>query len=59
MDQISVDLGPNTTAKAGDHVTVFGGEAYSIDDWASACQTINYELMTRLASRVNRIYIKE
>ncbi len=62
MDQISVDLGPDTTAKAGDYVTVFGGGGkdgglYSIDDWATACHTINYEFVTRIASRVKRIYI--
>jgi alanine racemase len=59
MDQITVDLGPNSTAKAGDYVTVFGGNdgGYSIDDWANACQTINYEFVTRIACRVSRVYV--
>ena len=61
MDQISVDLGPNPIAKAGDYVTVFGGNdgGYSIDDWANACKTINYELVTRIARRVRRVYSEE
>ncbi len=57
MDQFVVNLGATTTAKAGDYVTVFGAEGYSIDEWASACSTINYEIVTRIASRVERIYV--
>mgnify|MGYP000287645460 CR=1 FL=1 len=56
MDQFVVDLGPSTSAKAGDYVTVFG-EGYSIDEWAKAASTINYEIVTRIASRVQRIYV--
>jgi alanine racemase len=56
MDQCVVDLGPDTTAEAGDYVTVIGGDGYSIDEWAAASGTINYEIVTRIASRVPRIY---
>ena len=56
MDQFVVDLGPDSTAKSGDIAIVFGGAGYSIDDWASAANTINYEIVTRIASRVPRIY---
>ena len=61
MDQFVVDLGISTQAKAGDYVTVFGAtpddRGYSIDDWAAAASTINYEIVTRIASRVPRIYL--
>ena len=57
MDQFVVDLGSETSAQAGEYVTVFGGEGYSIDEWAKACGTINYEIVTRIASRVPRIYL--
>ena len=57
MDQFVVDLGSSTEAKAGDYVTVFGGEGYSIDEWALAAGTINYEIVTRIASRVPRMYV--
>lgn len=57
MDQFVVDLGTQTSARAGDYVTVFGGDGYSIDEWASAASTINYEIVTRIASRVQRIYV--
>ena len=56
MDQFVVDLGAESTAKSGDIAIVFGGAGYSIDDWASAANTINYEIVTRIASRVPRIY---
>jgi alanine racemase len=57
MDQFVVDLGPDSKAKAGDIATVIGGKGYSIDEWASAAGTINYEIVTRIASRVPRIYV--
>ena len=56
MDQFVVDLGADSHAVSGDYVTVFGEGSYSIDEWAEACGTINYEIVTRIASRVNRIY---
>ncbi len=56
MDQCVVDLGPDSKAQAGDYVTVMGGDGYSIDEWAAASGTINYEIVTRIASRVPRVY---
>ena len=57
MDQIAVDFGPNTEAKSGDWVTVIG-ENYDIYDWAKACQTITYEITTRISGRIPRTYIE-
>ena len=59
MDQFVVDLGLNSTAKTGDEVVIFGdGSAgeYTIDEWASAASTVNYEIVTRIGPRVPRIY---
>ena len=56
MDQFVVDLGPGSKAKNGDHVILFGAGGYSIDEWAAASHTINYEIVTRIAARVPRIY---
>ena len=56
MDQIAVDLGPNSAAKPGDWVTVIG-ENYDIYDWAKACQTITYEITTRISGRIPRTYL--
>jgi len=62
MDQFVVDLGINSLAKTGDEVIVFGdgscGE-YTADEWAKATGTINYEIVTRIGSRVPRIYPRE
>jgi alanine racemase len=56
MDQFVVDLGPDSDAKTGDIAEIFGPLGYSIDDWAGAAGTINYEMITRIATRVPRIY---
>jgi alanine racemase len=56
MDQFVVDLGADSNAVAGEVVEVFGPLGYSIDDWAGASGTINYEIVTRIAARVPRIY---
>jgi alanine racemase len=56
MDQCVVDLGPDSQAVAGDYVTIMGSDGYSIDEWASAAGTINYEIVTRIAARVPRVY---
>lgn len=60
MDQVVVDCGDDEV-HAGDEVLVFGpgdhGEP-TADDWSAYCDTINYEIVTRLAPRVPRRYIE-
>ena len=59
MDQFVVNLGADSLAKSGDWVIVFGdgslGE-YTADDWGVASSSINYEIVTRIGSRVPRLY---
>jgi alanine racemase len=59
MDQFVVDLG-GVDAQAGDEVTLFGpgdrGEP-TAQDWAEACGTISYEIVTRIAGRFERVYV--
>jgi alanine racemase len=60
MDQFVVDLGPASRAAAGDRVTIFGtGESGepTAQDWAQATGTISYEIISRIGSRVPRVYI--
>ncbi len=59
MDQFVVDLGPDSPARAGDVVTLFGGAPGepTAQDWADATDTISYEIVTRLGARVPRIYV--
>ena len=54
MDQVVVDLGDDP-AEAGDEVILFGAGGPSADDWAAACGTIGYEIVTRIGPRVPRV----
>jgi alanine racemase len=60
MDQFVVELGAGHLAQAGEEVTVFGpgdhGEP-TANDWAAWCDTIGYEIVTRIGSRVPRRYL--
>lgn len=57
MDQFIVDLGPVGGDQAGDDLTMFGGpRSPSASDWARACGTIGYEIVTRIGPRVPRRY---
>ena len=58
MDQFIVDVG-DAEVSVGDRAIVFGNPADglpSADDWATAAGTINYEIVTRIGSRVVRRY---
>lgn len=59
MDQFVVDLGGDEPA-AGDEVVLFGtgdrGEP-TAEDWAQAAGTIGYEIVTRIGTRVPRVYV--
>ena len=57
MDMCMLDL-TGVNAEEGDTVVVFDAE-HSINDIARACQTIPYEVMTRISQRVKRVYYQE
>ncbi|WP_408896677.1 alanine racemase [Nocardioides sp. R1-1] len=59
MDQVVVDLGGDRPA-LGSEVVVFGPPGAggpSAQDWAVACGTINYEIVTRIGGRMSRRYV--
>lgn len=63
MDQFVVDLGEardaTPPARPGDVAVLFGDPASGVpsaDEWARACGTINYEIVTRIGPRVPRVY---
>ncbi|MGW0362040.1 alanine racemase [Streptomyces sp. NPDC002990] len=59
MDQFVVDLGEDT-ARVGDEAVIFGDAARgepTAEDWAQAADTIAYEIVTRIGSRVPRVYL--
>ncbi|MFF7448493.1 MULTISPECIES: alanine racemase [unclassified Streptomyces] len=61
MDQFVVDLGGDEPA-VGSEAILFGpgdrGEP-TAEDWAQAAGTIAYEIVTRIGSRVPRVYVNE
>jgi alanine racemase len=56
MDMLAVDLEPVPLAGPGSDVTLWGiaanGAVLSIDEVAASAQTVGYELMCALATRV-------
>ena len=57
MDMCMLDL-TDVEAAEGDTVVIFDVE-HDIADIAQACQTIPYEIMTRVSQRVKRVYYQE
>ena len=57
MDMCMLDL-TDVEAAEGDTVVIFDGE-HDINAIAKACQTIPYEIMTRVSQRVKRVYYQE
>ena len=60
MDNITVDLGPETDVMAFDEVVLIGerdGERILAEDLARALGTINYEITTALLPRAEREYV--
>ena len=61
MDQFVIDLGGDRPP-LGSEVVLFGpGDhgAPTAQDWAVACGTINYEIVTRIGGRMPRRYVEE
>jgi len=61
MDQFVIELGDRLSdVRAGDDVILFGDAADgapTADDWAVASDSIGYEIVTRVSSRVPRRYV--
>ncbi|PWN04727.1 alanine racemase [Nocardioides silvaticus] len=58
MDQFMVDLGGDAAA-VGDEVVLFGAgpDVPTAQEWAEACGTISYEIVTRIGGRSGRVYV--
>jgi alanine racemase len=60
MDQFVVELGTGQVAQPGEEVIVFGPGDYgepTAGEWAAWCDTIGYEIVTRIGTRVPRRYL--
>jgi len=61
MDQFVVDLGGDLP-EPGEPVVLFGPGSHgepTAQEWAEACGTINYEIVTRVGGRLHRRYVGE
>ena len=61
MDQFMVDVTDIPDVEAGDTATIFGTdgeESISVDEIAKKANTINYEIICNINSRVTRVYMK-
>jgi len=59
MDQLMVDVGPESGVRAGDEVVLLGAqgsERISPDEWAARLGTIAYEVVCAVGTRVERRY---
>jgi len=61
MDQLMVDISGIPNVKLNDEVVLFGrqgDEEISVEEVAAWAETINYEVVTAIMSRVTRVYVK-
>jgi alanine racemase len=59
MDQVMVDLGPDTDVELGDEAVLLGAqgeERITPDEWAGRLDTIAYEVVCAIGPRVERRY---
>ena len=62
MDNITLELGPDSTVKAGDRATIIGvdgSERQTAEELAQRIGTINYEIVCAISSRVPRLYHRD
>ena len=58
MDSFMVDVSDIKDIKLGDEVIIWDNEYITLDDLADKCNTINYEILCMISSRVPRVFIK-
>jgi alanine racemase len=61
MDLTMLDLGHIDNVQMGDEVVIFGqqnGDYITVDEIASALNTINYEIVSTITARVPRVYLR-
>ena len=61
MDNLTIDLGPLTTVDPGSPAVLIGaqdGERILAEELAERLETINYEIVCAVSSRVPREYVR-
>lgn len=57
MDQVVIDLGPDSTAGEGDEVVLMGVPGLGAREWAQAASTIDYEVVCRWGIGRDKVYV--
>ena len=58
MDDFMVDVTDIENIKVGDEVVIWDNKNITLDEIASICDTINYEILCTIGKRVQRKYLK-
>ena len=56
MDLCTIDITSYDKLRTGDWVEIFGNSV-TIEKFASFCDTISYEIASKIGSRVKKVYI--
>ena len=56
MDSFMIDVSDIDNIKVGDEVFIWDNENITLDEVASKCDTINYEILSCISNRVPRIF---
>ena len=57
MDLTIIDIGEAENIFVGDEAIIFGKDK-PVESLAEVCQTIPYEILSRISSRVRRLYVQ-
>ena len=57
MDSIMVDVS-DIDCKLGDEVYIWDNDLLKVEDIAKECNTINYEIISTISSRVPRVFVR-
>ena len=57
MDSFMIDVTDFEDVKVGDDVYIWDNEIITLEDVANLCDTINYEILSCISSRVPRVFI--
>lgn len=57
MDSFMIDVTDIQNTKIGDEVVIFDNENITLEEIASKCNTINYEILSCISNRVPREYV--
>jgi alanine racemase len=59
MDMIMIDITDLENININDDVYLFDNEEITVEELAKIADTINYEIISTISFRVDRIYINE